>query len=286
MGKNGIILLLILAIAGVLTAGVWMLNDLIGGGSGGGHTVVVKEEFDKPKEAGDGKNFGDKGQLTFELFRNGTFTIDGNSGYAWQKSNSYRDSAIIRTTDPLPPTYKITVVAGDIDYDLENIAGLANDPEYREGPKNENGFYFIAITETLPDEHYTNDWWHQHRKVVMDVDNNVWGQGMPNPIFMVYFDPSSALVSFDGKANEWQRDWKSGVEYERNKFYRVELEKTPSQFIFSVADENGNLLRKAEIGLSNVWHEDGQHPDYFVIGDPHENYYQGSMKIKSITIEK
>ena len=52
----------------------------------------------------------------------------------------------------------------------------------------------------------------------------------------------------------------------------------------SIYDEKGELLKSASVDLKNVWHERELHDDYFVIGDPHENYYQGSMKIRSIAV--
>lgn len=246
----------------------------------------IAEDFSKPIKAVSGKSFGKDHQLTFELYRNGTFLIDGKSGYAWQKSDSYRDSAFIRSTKALPETYKISVVLGNIDYGLENISGLPQDPEYTEGPRDENGCYLIAITDAPPIGHHTNTWWHQHRKVVVDVDNNVWGHGMPNPVFMVYFDRDNKLVSYNGEDNEWQKDWMKGVTYEPEKWYRVEIEKTKKQYILSVRSEAGQLLKNASINLEKVWNADAYHKDYFVIGDPHENYYQGSMKIKEIVISQ
>ena len=244
----------------------------------------VTEDFAKGIKAVSGKNFGTDGQLTFELYRNGTFVIDGESGYAWQKSDSYRDSAVIRSTHALPATYKISVVVGDINYGLENISGLAQDPEYAEGPKNENGCYLIAITDTPPTGHHTNTWWHEHRKVVIDVDNNVWGHGMPNPIFMVYFDRDNKLMSYAGEQNKWQKNWVNGTRYKLGAWYRIEVEKTRKEYILSVLSDTGELLKRASIDLKKVWNADEHHKDYFVIGDPHENYYQGSMKIKEITI--
>ena len=244
----------------------------------------VTEDFAKGIKAVSGKNFGTDGQLTFELYRNGTFVIDGESGYAWQKSDSYRDSAVIRSTHALPATYKISVVVGDINYGLENISGLAQDPEYAEGPKNENGCYLIAITDTPPTGHHTNTWWHEHRKAVIDVDNNVWGHGMPNPVFMVYFDRDNKLMSYAGEQNKWQKNWVNGTRYKLGAWYRIEVEKTRKEYILSVLSDTGELLKRASIDLKKVWNADEHHKDYFVIGDPHENYYQGSMKIKEITI--
>ncbi len=244
--------------------------------------AMIVEEFDKPITATAGKTFGSKDQLTFELFRNGTFVVDGKSGYAFQKSDSYRDSAFIRSTKPLPKTYKISIVVGEIDYNLDKISQPPKDPEYPEGPQGENGCYLLSITDVKPDGHHTNIWWHQHRKLVIDVDNNVWGHGMPNPIFMVYFDRSNRLVSFDGQRNEWLSDWRKAVTYDPSAWYTVEVEKTKTHFILSVLDEKKKMLKQSKIRLENIWHEDDSHQDYFVVGDPHENYYQGSVKIKSI----
>ncbi len=243
----------------------------------------VMEEFTAPLTAQDGKSFGKENQLTFELFRGGQFVIDGVSGLAWQKSGHYGDSAIIRSTKALPRTYKISVVAGVIDYGLEKIEGLELDPQYPEGPKNENGCYLISIVDEAPTGHYINLWWHQHRKLVMDVDNNVWGHGAPNPLFVVYFDKDNSLVSWDGQAGAWNRDWRKAVTYQPDKYYRLELEKTAQTYIFSISEEGGRLLARSEIPIKDVWHGES-HPEYFVIGDPHENYYTGSMKIKSLTI--
>ena len=245
---------------------------------------TVIEDFSKPITAGAGKSFGKDGAFTFELFREGTFIIDGNSNYAWQKSDSYRDSAFIRSTHALPETYKVSATVGDIDYDLSNIEGLSNDPEYKEGPRNENGVYLLAVTDKAPIGHHTNDWWHKHRKVVIDVDNNIWGAGMPHPIFMVYFDKDNDLVSYNGAMEKWQHKWLSAVHYELNKWYKVEIEKTKKEYIMRIYDEKGVLLKEAGVDISDVWHGDSRYPDYFVIGDPHENYYQGSFKIKSLSL--
>jgi len=244
----------------------------------------VVEDFSKPIAVKNGQSFGKHSQLTFELFRGGIFEINPETKAAVQKSNHYGDVALIRSTKPLPKTYKVSVVVGEIDYGLEKISGLVNDPQYSEGPRNENGCYLLAITDEKPSGHHTNTWWHQHRKVVIDVDNNVWGHGMPNPIFMVYFDENNRLVAFDGTANQWQGEWQKALTYDFQRWYKVEIEKTAREFILRVLSEDGKLLKEAQIDLKKIWHEDEFHEDYFVLGDPHENYYQGSMKIKSIAM--
>ena len=244
----------------------------------------ITENFSESINPESGKNFGKKGQLTFELYREGTFLIDGKSGFAWEKSKSYRDSAFIRSTKKLPQTYKISIVVGEIDYDYEKVEALPQDPEYPEGPKNENGCYLLSIMDEKPTGHHTNTWWHQHRKLVIDVDNNVWGHGMPHPIFMVYFDKNNHLNSWDEMTQSWQGEWQKALTYSPDAWYRIEVEKTDKQFILRVYDDKEKLLQEAKIDLDDIWHADEFHGDYFVVGDPHENYYQGSMKIKSISM--
>ena len=191
--------------------------------------------------------------------------------------------ALIRCANALPKTYKISVVVGGIDYGLEKIEGLLPDPQYKEGPANENGAYLLAIIDELPTGHHTNDWWHQHRKLCIDVDNNIWGNGMPNPIFMVFFDKDNKLMALNGKDNQWGDKWEKAVEYQPDQWYRVEIEKTPGSYKMFVYDSLGNILKGGNVPFRYVLNADNM-PDYFVVGDPHENYYQGSMKIKSITI--
>jgi len=113
-----------------------------------GNSAAIAQEYIEKFESiilvDDGIAFGQNKFLTFETVSNGTFIINDRLGYAHQISESYRDSAIIRSTQPLTIPYKISVVVGEIDYGLANIEGLGRDPEYREGPKNENGCYLIS----------------------------------------------------------------------------------------------------------------------------------------------
>jgi len=245
--------------------------------------IQVIEDFSKPIVAAAGEAFGDQGQFTFELYRGGKFIIDGESSFAWQKSDSYRDVAIIRSTNPLPKTYRISAIVGDIDYDLSKINGLENDSEYEEGPRNENGCYLLAITDEVPSGHHTNDWWHQHRKVCIDVDNTIWNTGRPHPFFMVYFDRENKLVSHN-EVDQWVYRWERAATYSPRGWYRVVIEKNNRSFIMYIYDSKGRMLNGGIVPLKRVWHEDENHKDYLVIGDPHENYYQGSMKISSISI--
>lgn len=270
-----------------LSAAVWVLALVAGSCSWGTANPELsgKGLFSKPIVPKDGMRFGKGGELVFELFRGGTFVIDGASSFAWQRSDSYGDSAIIRSARPLGKRYRVAVEVGEIDYGLENLKGVGQDPDYSEGPLNENGCYLLAITDEAPAGHYINEWWHKHRKLVIDVDNNTYGSGMPNPIFMVYFDKGNSLTAFNGYTQKWTKSWDKAVEYKRNAWYRAEVEKTDTEYVLSLYDGRGNLLQKARVNKDKVWHADS-HPDYFVVGDPHENYYQGSLKIRAIEFER
>jgi hypothetical protein len=124
----------------------------------------------------------------------------------------------------------------------------------------ENGVYLLAIVDEPPTGHHTNDWWHMHRKVCINK-----------------------LKAFNGKLDSWQSKWEEAVTYEKNKWYRVQIQKTEKEFVLSVYDDKENMLKSANVQLASVFHVTDS-PDYLVIGDPHENYYQGSVKIKEISI--
>lgn len=281
MIKNIIIIFLVILIACFCAIGIFFMNGAFLVSS---LSQEFEVSFDQELDVTDGAAFGPGGHFTFELYRGGSFVIDTKKGEASQISNHYGDVALIRSTDTLPAEYIIRVKIGEIDYGLDHLLGLSNDPLYREGPLNENGCYLIAITDQPPTEHYTNDWWHQHRKLVIDVDNNVWGHGAPNPIFMAYFDRNNQLLTFDGDRLEWVSQWTAGVRYEENQWYTVELQKTKEEYFYRIFDHEENLLRESRVFVDEVWHADEKYSEYFVIGDPHENYYQGSFKIKNISM--
>ena len=80
-----------------------------------------------------------------------------------------------------------------------------------------------------------------------------------------------------------QNDWNVAIHYNENKFYKVQIEKTLKEFILRIFTENGELLKESRVDLNEVWNKD--HEEYFALGDPHSNYYQGSFKIKEISMQ-
>jgi hypothetical protein len=246
----------------------------------------VTEQFDSEVTVVNSATFGAFNQLKFSLDGTGAGFVIPGDGVCQQTSPSYTDSGIIRSTGRLPKTYVISAIVGEIQYGLEKLDGVDDDPAYSEGPNNENGLYFLTVTDTVPAVPNINLWWHDHRKVVLDVDNNIWGWGMPNPVFMVYWDLTNTLNSY--QENEtWTTEWQNCYHYSTGSalYYRAQIERTPQHFIMSLFTEGGSLLISGAQLLSNVWHNDNSvYPEYMALGDPHENYYQGYAKFKSITV--
>jgi len=245
---------------------------------------LLMTRFTAPLAAADGLAFGPEGWLTFELVRGGTFLIDGRSGVAWQRSDDYRDAALIRSTDPLPPTYTVRVEVGEIAYDLDRVRGLPHRMTGADSPGDENGCYLLVIADAPPTEHYANGWWHQHRKIVIDVDNNVWGRGMPRPIFMIYVNRDNHLVAWDGGAGTWTDQWVRGLQYQPHGWYTVQVTRTATRWLLRAVDATGAVRQEAAVPVEAVWHA-ADRPDYLVLGDPHDNYYEGSMQIRAISLQ-
>lgn len=237
----------------------------------------VIESFATPKTFTDGMKFGKCNALTAET--SGSASLIADSNYLMGTSAAKSGGFIIRTTNALPATYRLTVDMGDIDFDLTD----PNDFEM--------GVYLPTIT-AVPGAPTTNDWWHSFRKLHIDVDNNFWGWGGEHPIFIGYYDPSSLTESdpangqlvYDQQTSSWveiNTNWASALNYERNAWYTFEIEKTATTYFFRIFDAFSHaLLREASIPISSVRTGD----DYLAIGDPHVNYYKGHIKIKNLRI--
>jgi len=241
----------------------------------------VIENFTTPMTLTDGMVFGAYGALTLETAGSPTLEIIDNS-YLLATSHVNSDGFIIRSTDPLPATYKVTVDMGDIHFDLANPGSGGS----------ENGLYLPTIS-AFAGSPTTNDWWHENRKVHMDIDNNEWGSGGEHPVFFGYYDQSSVTADyfedgqwvFDKADDSWgpiAEDWASAFNYDPAKWYTFEIEKTETTYSYRIFDAvTGELLQEASIPIDSVRGGD----DFFTIGDPHTNYYNGSVKIANLQIE-
>lgn len=232
-------------------------------------TENMIEDFSSPMALTNGTTFGHCDLLTMETMGNPKLTVT-TDGTLEAESPNQADGFIIRSTQPLPETYQISVDIGNIQFDLLNKSD------------GENGMYFLAIGDE-PGQPESNDWWHAHRKVLMDTDNNVWNSGGQHPVFLGYYASSDTAYFYDGSRKQWVCQWESAMNYQEGTWYTFVLEKTESEYVYRVYEKaTGNLIVEASIPLEKVKGQSS--PDYFVIGDPHTNYYSGSVLLDNISI--
>lgn len=146
---------------------------------------------------------GQDGWLTAELYgrdedrdghpeSGGRFTAE--DGRAVLRSARHTDGAILRSTAPLPPRYRLRVTVsgvrfgGTVDgqwehggkingYDGDESAGPWRLPIGGKPPPpalTDNGVYFLCIVDHPRAAPHNNVFIHHHRKVVLDTDNNHW----------------------------------------------------------------------------------------------------------------
>ncbi len=173
-------------------------------------------------------------------------------------SAAHTDATVIRSSMPLTGKYRVSLKVGFADfgsgeglngYDGDELAG----PWVEQPALNENGFYWLAVADTIPRPH-NNVWWHHHRKLVIDSDNHfspwmrIWnGNGFirsgRNPIMMFALDGRGKSDARTGKPfisfsnSRWQP---SGVikaidAYLKEQWYEVSIARDEEWFTLSVS---------------------------------------------------
>ena len=258
-----------------------------------GWTVLHQEKFDIDFEAADGQTFGVDDWLIFQLINGGTITVA--DGYAHLKTPDFWNAALIRSTAFLPGEYKIRTKIGYIYYDLTNYEQEDYDnPDFNDHAGHyENGMYFLTITEdTCVGDECAEEWWHYHRKMVIDVDNHInWAGGGEtfHPVYMVYMAPETnadgnLLRTWDGSAwDETEWNWNVAYTYEYDTWYYAELEKRDGHIILRLYDADRNILEETTpVSLDKVFAMDL--PGYLYLGEPHTDDYEGDVRIDEITL--
>ncbi|WP_218920103.1 hypothetical protein [Chondromyces crocatus] len=166
--------------------------------------------------------YGRDGWLTVELYgrdqdrdgvpeSGGRFVSEG--GRARLVSKRHHDAAILRSTHPLPPRYRVEVTVSGIRFggagpngwlspDGSRFNGYDGDEigdpwRFRTNSPTplpaltDNGVYFLCITDYARPAPHNNVFIHHHRKVVMDTDNNI-------PAWSAVWDPLTQRPELDG----------------------------------------------------------------------------------------
>jgi hypothetical protein len=194
---------------------------------------------------------------------------------------------------------------------------------WREGSAvGHNGVYWLAIMDEQPKPH-NNIWSHHHRKFVIDSWNRKGVQNTINVIALdgtseTHHAFGKKFISHVDKS--WAKIANTPLDnYLPNEWYEVTFTRTPIFYQFSITGKFQNAgsttysdridLRKncvfhynqtpEELNTVCVdnreqsflekqfpsWPINSSYPDYFVIGEPHINYYEGSVLIDDISLK-
>ncbi len=287
--------------------------------------------------------FGDQGWLTAESWTRHSRTEaqtllrivsdpSGSGNHVLQlQSPRHTDATLIRSTHPLEGRYRIRLRVGFPNfgngvYPNGYDGGESAKPWQPGSAVHENGFYWLAIADTLPRPH-NNIWWHHHRKLVIDSDNHfppwmrIWNGETHvlsgrHPIMLFALDGNGKTDPDTGKPflsfSQWQ--WFPSGEilaldaYLPDQWYEVSIERDQNQFTIRILGRfvyGGYRDYEAviDVGERCVWHyprpgdplnatcefidsDHRQWPDYFFFGDPHINYYEGRVYYDDIRLEK
>lgn len=262
-------------------------------------------------------------------------------------SPAHTDATVIRSTQPLPDKYRISLRVGFADFGDGKPGLNGYDGGESAGPwltgwdanaTVENGFYWLAILDSVPRPH-NNTWIHHHRKVTFDSDNNVptWMEIFNGtsfiasgemPLMMFGVDGKGQASEYSGKpfiaysAGAWQPSGsiRAVDSYKPSRWYRVSIERDGNVFKMTVSGDfkyggpRTTYTATIDAAANCLWHYnqtplaadsncvDNSHypslpnepalwpagsawPDYFMFGDPHNNFYEGKVYYDDIRME-
>ena len=223
------------------------------------------------------------------------------------------DGLVIRPTQPLPAQYRVCLRVGYASFgdgkrDGRNgyTGGETAEPWANDDSSAENGFYWLTILDSVPRPH-NNVWIHHHRKVVIDSDNNkdawtnlwegkTWVADGQHPIMMFGLDKDGwdngdnglPFLAWSNGALQPSGEIRAVDAYKDNTWYSACIERNPTDFVLTVSGDfkfGGQQTYIATIPVKLVYQAQTGIPDFFMFGDPHNNYYRGSVYYDDIKLE-
>ncbi|HXE09707.1 MAG TPA: hypothetical protein VN612_17515 [Acidobacteriaceae bacterium] len=225
------------------------------------------------------------------------------------------DGLVVHPTAQLPDRYRVCVRAGYASFGdgkpgAANLNGYAGGetaaPWGTDSSSSENGFYFLTILDATPRPH-NNIWIHHHRKVVIDADNNKgqwtniwegtsWVADGRHPVTMFGLDKDGwdsganglPFLAYSHGAIQPSGEIRSVDAYKDSTWYTACVERNPTDFVLSISGDfkfGGQQTYTASIPIKLIYHAEPGIPDFFMFGDPHNNFYRGSIYYDDIKLE-
>jgi hypothetical protein len=229
-------------------------------------------------------------------------------------SPRHTDATIVRPTTALPKKYRVCLKVGFASFGdgkpgagLNGYAGGETDEPWSNGDATfENGFYWLTILDATPRPH-NNLWIHHHRKVTIDSDNNKeawtniwertkWVADGQHPVMMFGVDKDGNDEDSSGRPF---LSWSNGAlqpsgairavdAYKDNTWYSACIERDEDTFVLTTSGDfkwGGQQTYVGTIPVRAVYATGAGIPDFFMFGDPHNNYYRGSVYYDDIKLE-
>jgi hypothetical protein len=230
-------------------------------------------------------------------------------------SPMHTDGMVVRSTKELPKKYRVCLKVGFASFgdgkpgpaSLNGYAGGETDEPWSNGDSTlENGFYWLTILDATPRPH-NNLWIHHHRKVTIDSDNNKeswtniwegknWVADGRHPIMMFGIDKNGddndsvgrPFLSWSNGALQPSGQIRAVDAYKDNTWYSACIERNENDFVLTTSGDfkwGGRQTYVGTIPVRLVYQAGAGVPDFFMFGDPHNNYYRGSVYYDDIRVE-
>ena len=225
-------------------------------------------------------------------------------------SPEHTDGTLLRT-DALGTRYQICARVGYMNFGSGSGSNGYDDDEQNGpwlegGATDENGFYFGAIYQSKPMPH-NNVFTHHQRILFIDSDNNtegwtsIWNpkgeafvKSGVHPIIMAAADGQGKERDEYGPpfipyaAGEWQESGtiRAVDAYKESTWYTVCLTRIDNRISMKISGDfkyGGKRTYEAILNNGNlIFHFNDPH--YWFLGDPHINYYEGSLLVDDVTL--